>query len=347
MAAIAQKAISNSNVPRPLAGLTLANVEASFRAPATQSVKNAIAAARAYVANFPSSRSDNGLFLVGPLAIGSKIAVATLNDLTGRGVPGHYCRWADILRTYGDTFLDEDADEQNEHQLALYKQLDVPHAVVLDDIRLVGDREWRWDAVNFLLSTRHSRSLPTILTTSYPNLPSSIPDNLDYKYTTRVTLADVVGERSRSRLNEMCQVLEFWEYDPITIPILQRRLRKLAQQGHGRLEISIEYEAGHFNPTMPGINTDAFRNLLLRYGSGKEGAKYLTIGDFLEYFASRPNIIWDDSSTVFVNTHRSRDVRSPIVGAYLRTDNSSFVLSPFTPEQPMRPAGRAEVRREV
>jgi DNA replication protein DnaC len=75
--------------------------------------------------------------------------------------------------------------------------------------------DWSWDTTSYILSSRYNESLSTIITTNLENstkapLPANPNDMFEKarRANTQTTLGDRIGERMRSRLQEMCVVVE-------------------------------------------------------------------------------------------------------------------------------------------
>ena len=70
---------------------------------------------------------------------------------------------------------------------------------MLDELGAAKPSEWVWDTVAHILNTRYNDRRTTIITTNYPNAaPLGVKSE--------ETLGDRIGERMRSRLQEMCVV---------------------------------------------------------------------------------------------------------------------------------------------
>ena len=86
--------------------------------------------------------------------------------------------------------------------------------LVLDEIGASKPTEWVWDTVAHILNSRYNDRRTTILTTNYANLPpagsaaADTPTQQVRSVMRDETLGDRIGERMRSRLQEMCAVVE-------------------------------------------------------------------------------------------------------------------------------------------
>jgi DNA replication protein DnaC len=82
--------------------------------------------------------------------------------------------------------------------------------LVLDELGASKPTDWVWDTVAHILNTRYNDRRTTIITTNYANhAPLTDSGKSDAGKAMREdTLGDRIGERMRSRLLEMCVVVE-------------------------------------------------------------------------------------------------------------------------------------------
>ena len=74
--------------------------------------------------------------------------------------------------------------------------------------------DWVWDTVAHILNTRYNDRRTTIITTNYANLaPLGSGLSVEHRSVREETLGDRIGERMRSRLQEMCVVVEMHGVD--------------------------------------------------------------------------------------------------------------------------------------
>ena len=84
--------------------------------------------------------------------------------------------------------------------------------LVLDELGTAKPSDWVWDTVAHILNTRYNDQRTTIITTNYANaapLGTGSEPNGSLRIAMRdETLGDRIGERMRSRLQEMCAVVD-------------------------------------------------------------------------------------------------------------------------------------------
>ena len=81
--------------------------------------------------------------------------------------------------------------------------------LVLDELGASKPTDWVWDTVAHILNTRYNDRRTTIITTNYANAAQLAgPQREDGRMAREESLGDRIGERMRSRLQEMCVVVE-------------------------------------------------------------------------------------------------------------------------------------------
>jgi len=128
------------------------------------------------------------------------------------GVNGLFCDYRDLLKKIQDSYGRSDLSERQ----ILAPVFDA-EVLVLDELGAAKPTDWVWDTVQHILNTRYNDRRTTIITTNYPNetetdsniyadMPSAKRDAKRAMH--EATLGDRITERMRSRLQEMCVVVE-------------------------------------------------------------------------------------------------------------------------------------------
>ena len=154
-----------------------------------------------------------GLLLIGPIGVGkTHLAVSILKELiTQKNVPCLFYDYRELLKSI-----------QNSYNASVHvTEMDVLRPVfetevlVLDELGAVKPTEWVWDTVSHILNTRYNDKRTTIITTNYRDLPAGgVEQERGASYSPAAkanreeTLGDRIGERMRSRLHEMCRIIE-------------------------------------------------------------------------------------------------------------------------------------------
>ncbi|HYP14458.1 MAG TPA: ATP-binding protein [Bryobacteraceae bacterium] len=184
----------------------------NFKLPADNPVaRNALSSVyieiRRFAKEFPLT-SKPGLLLVGGTGIGkTHLAVAALKILMSRGFEGVFFDYQTLLekiqRSWGDSGGASDK--------GAYKQALDTEILLLDDLGARRSLDWVEDTVTAIITHRYNHKKSLIATTNLPDpaLGDSliVKNDLPGSPRTMRSLADVIGERSRSRLFEMCRVV--------------------------------------------------------------------------------------------------------------------------------------------
>lgn len=153
---------------------------------------------RGYAEKFPLVEPP-GLLLIGPTGTGkTHLAAGALRRIMAKGFDGIFFDYQTLLeriqRSWGDS---SDAGDKDAYRQAL--DTDV---LLLDDLGARRSLEWVEDTVTAIITHRYNEKKPLIATTNLPDpVFGKVAD-------ASKTLAEVIGERARSRLFEMCRVVE-------------------------------------------------------------------------------------------------------------------------------------------
>jgi DNA replication protein DnaC len=161
--------------------------------------------ARQFVDGYPVTTRGHGLLLTGSIGVGkTHLAVGILQSLiTEKGVRGLFCDYRELLKeiqhSYNPQVLTTELD--------ILRPVFDAEVLVIDELGASKPTEWVWDTVAHILNTRYNDKRTTIITTNYADQPPG-GNSAPQRAMREESLGDRIGERMRSRLAEMCVVLE-------------------------------------------------------------------------------------------------------------------------------------------
>ena len=211
MDARAVRLLESANIPARYEHCTLADFATDFSG-AHRSLAAARLAAGRFVEEYPLER--NGLLFIGPIGTGkTHLAVGIIQELVrSKGVRCLFSDYRELLKEIQNSYN----PSVQTTELEILQPVFEAEVLVLDELGAVKPTEWVWDTVSHILNSRYNEKKTTIITTNFPNLP---PGELQAgrggsaaeaaRYAARnETLGDRVTERMRSRLHEMCRVVQ-------------------------------------------------------------------------------------------------------------------------------------------
>jgi DNA replication protein DnaC len=207
----AARMIARANVPKRYEHCSLESYETDFPS-ATRSLKHAHLAARRFVESYPLETRGTGLLLTGSIGVGkTHLAVGILQALVQeRGATGLFYDYRELLKQVQNSYN----RQVNATELEILAPVFEAEVLVLDELGASKPTDWVWDTVAHILNTRYNDRRTTIITTNYPNAaPLGGNPREDGRFVREETLGDRIGERMRSRLQEMCVVVDMHGVD--------------------------------------------------------------------------------------------------------------------------------------
>ena len=213
----AARLLKKARIPRRYELCSLDSYE-TMHSSATKSIKKALSTARKFATGFPIETAGKGLLFSGPRGLGkTHLAIGILKSvIADRGATGVFWEHKELLDHLRSIYSLRTAGAEAE----VLRHAITCDLLVLDDLGDNTPTDWTWDTTSYILSSRYNEDRSTIVTSNLPNEPPSIifADPVDKfaetstqevkRAMTQLTLADRVGERIWSRLQEMCVPVE-------------------------------------------------------------------------------------------------------------------------------------------
>jgi DNA replication protein DnaC len=203
--------MARTNIPKRYEHCSLDSFETAFPS-ATRSLKSAHMSAKKFVESYPIETRGTGLLLTGSIGVGkTHLAVGILQALVAeRGAMGLFYDYRELLKQVQNSYN----RQVQATELEILAPVFEAEVLVLDELGASKPTDWVWDTVAHILNTRYNDRRTTIITTNYANagpLGSSL--EVARNAMREETLGDRIGERMRSRLQEMCVVVEMQGVD--------------------------------------------------------------------------------------------------------------------------------------
>ncbi|MGE0104520.1 MAG: ATP-binding protein [Blastocatellales bacterium] len=156
---------------------------------------------------------DIGLLFIGPCGVGkTHLAVATLRALIDKGISCLFYDFRDLLKEIQDSYN----PVSKTTELKVLDPVYNAEVLVLDELGASKPTDWVRDTMTQIINTRYNDRKVTIFTTNYLDEPRNPGEE---------SLTERVGARLRSRLHEMCKVVEV-KGDDFRLKIGQNRGHK-------------------------------------------------------------------------------------------------------------------------
>lgn len=208
----ADRLLKLAGIPSRYQACTLADFDTDFDG-AHRSLAKARLAAGRFVEEYPTDK--DGLLFVGPVGIGkTHLAVGIIQELVrSKGVRCLFYDYRELLKEIQNSY---NPSVQATELEILNPVLDA-EVLVLDELGAVKPSQWVWDTVSYVINHRYNEKKTTIITTNFPNLAAAtfegpvegFSQSERSKAAARgETLGDRITDRMRSRLHEMCRVIE-------------------------------------------------------------------------------------------------------------------------------------------
>ena len=189
--------LAKAKIPERYAHCTFANYKTNYPG-ADKSLSTALMFVRGFAEQYPLE--GRGFLLTGSIGCGkTHLATSALKwVIEQRGAEGLFCDYRELLRSIQNSYN----PQVSATEMEILNPVINAEVLILDDLGAIRPTEWVWDTVSLVLNARYNAVKTTIITTNYAVLPPGAGGMKED------TLGDRIGERMRSRLLELCRVIE-------------------------------------------------------------------------------------------------------------------------------------------
>ena len=206
------RALASAKIPRLYERSTFQNYETADRDDKLYTLNAAKYTSEKFALAYPVDTGGIGLLFTGSVGTGkTHLAVSVLKAILEKGGTGIFYHFQDLIKQIQNSF--------NRNVQATESEILEPilnaEVLVLDELGASKPSDWVFDTIAHVLNTRYNERRTTIITTNYPNrdallVPGKVLSVFEEarEALRNETLGDRIGERMRSRIQEMCMVVE-------------------------------------------------------------------------------------------------------------------------------------------
>ncbi len=212
---VKQALVDQANIPRRYLNCSLDNFEVH-----NDSHRDALKISRQFVKNYPAQ--DVGLVFIGPCGVGkTHLAVAIIQELIRtKDAACIFYDFRDLIREIQSTFTPDSVLSESDVLAPVFSS----EVLVLDELGAKRPTAWVEETVFTIINHRYNHKKMTLFTTNYPDTDETEDRRDSFYKKGDESLIDRIGVRLRSRIYEMCKVVEMWGDD----------YRKMAKQASYR-----------------------------------------------------------------------------------------------------------------
>jgi len=199
-----QALFDQANIPRRYQVCSLDNFEVH-----NDSHRDALKISRQFVKNFPAQ--DVGLVFIGPCGVGkTHLAVAILQELLRtKDASCIFYDFRDLIREIQGTFSQDSGLTESDVLNPVFQS----EVLVLDELGAKRTTAWVEETIFYIINHRYNHKKTTIFTSNYPDTEAEEDHREAFYKKGGENLVDRIGIRLRSRVYEMCKVIDMWGDD--------------------------------------------------------------------------------------------------------------------------------------
>lgn len=165
--------------------------------------RHALKISQKFVKDFPAQ--EIGLLFQGPCGVGkTHLAVAIIHELIQKkSVPCYFCDFRELIRNIQKTYTPESALTETDVLDPIFKT----EVVVLDELGAKRTSAWVEETVFYIINHRYNNNKLTVFTSNYIDSGEEEDTREAFYKKEEDSLVDRIGVRLRSRIYEMCRII--------------------------------------------------------------------------------------------------------------------------------------------
>ncbi|MFB0566843.1 MAG: ATP-binding protein [Candidatus Aminicenantaceae bacterium] len=211
----AEVLLERANIPRRYKDCTFSSFEIH-----NPSHRDALKISKQFVKNYPVQ--EVGLLFIGPCGVGkTHLAVAICRELIEKkSVPCYFYDFRGLIKDIQNTYTPDSLFSESEVLAPVFKS----DLLVLDELGAKRTSAWIEETIFYIINQRYNHKRLTVFTSNYLDTEEEEDTRNSYFKKGDDSLVDRIGVRLRSRLYEMCKIVNIWGDD----------YRKIAKQASYR-----------------------------------------------------------------------------------------------------------------
>jgi DNA replication protein DnaC len=191
--------LEQANLPRRYKDCTLKNFEIH-----NDSHKDALKISKQFVKNFPVQ--DVGLLFIGPCGVGkTHLAVAICQELIEKKhTLCYFYDFRELIKGIQSTYTPDSPLTESDVLAPVFQS----ELMVLDELGAKRTSAWIEEIIFYIINQRYNHKKLTIFTSNYLDTEEEEDKRDSFYKKGEDSLVDRIGVRLRSRLYEMCKIVE-------------------------------------------------------------------------------------------------------------------------------------------
>ena len=173
--------------------------------------KDALKISKKFVENYPAQ--EVGLLFIGPCGVGkTHLAAAILNEVMNtKKARGYFCDFRELIRSIQSTYSQDSGLSETDVLNPVFRS----DVLVLDELGAKRTTAWVEDTIFYIINNRYNNRKLTVFTSNYLDSEEDEEEDRRDAFFKKndETLLDRIGVRLRSRIYEMCRVVNIWGDD--------------------------------------------------------------------------------------------------------------------------------------